>query len=214
MNILVLYLPLPMYWAVYVQQGSRWVFQAARMNGDIGFYTIKPDQMIIFNSIMGIFMVPVCDYILHPLLAKVELKTDLHRMAIGLLLAAAALTISAFVEIEIQKNFIGILWLLPQFLILALSENFLYISNISFAYTEAPASMKSAMQAFAFITIALGNLLVALISGSKIFSSPSTELFFFSGVLFVDQIIFVFLARRYAKRKEMTKEARLQSLIN
>jgi hypothetical protein len=36
MNILVLYLPLPVYWAVYMQQGSRWVLQAAKMNGDIG----------------------------------------------------------------------------------------------------------------------------------------------------------------------------------
>jgi len=200
-NILVLYLPFPIYWAVYTQQGSRWVFQAARMNGDLGFYTIKPDQMIILNSIMGVLMIPICDNILYPLLAKIGLKTYLQKMTVGGLLAVVAFVLSAFVEMEIQSNFISIFWLLPQYLILALGENFLYISNLAFAYEEAPASMKSALQAFTFLTIALGNVIVALISGTKMFQSQAAELFFFAGILFIDQIIFGFLALMYSKNK-------------
>lgn len=148
LNVLVLYLPLPIYWAVYVQQGSRWVFQAKRMDGDFGYFSIKPDQMIVFNSILGIAMIPVCDYLLYPLLARVGLKTYLHKMTIGGLLAAIAFIFSGFIEIKIQSSFINILWLLPQYSMLALSENFLYIANVSFAYAESPPSMKSAMQAF------------------------------------------------------------------
>lgn len=45
LNVLVLYLPLPFFWALFDQQGSRWTFQATRMDGDVGFYVIKPDQM-------------------------------------------------------------------------------------------------------------------------------------------------------------------------
>ncbi|XP_078741948.1 solute carrier family 15 member 2-like, partial [Lampetra fluviatilis] len=33
-KVLFLYLPLPMFWALYDQQGSRWTFQATRMDGD------------------------------------------------------------------------------------------------------------------------------------------------------------------------------------
>lgn len=199
-NILVLYIPMPIYWAVYMQQGSRWIFQAARMNGDVGFYTIKPDQVIVMNSVMGILMVPVCDYVLFPLLAKIRLNSNLQKMTIGGMLAAISFVISAFVEIEIEKNFISIFWLLPQYSALALSENFNYIANLSFAYSEAPASMKSAMQGFMFITIALGNLIVALISGTRVFQSLPAELFFFAGILFVDQIIFAVLASKYKLR--------------
>ncbi|CRL01737.1 CLUMA_CG014953, isoform A [Clunio marinus] len=196
-NILILYIPLPIYWAIYVQQASRWVFQATRMDGNIGFYTINADQMIVFNSLLGVLMVPVCDYILYPLLAKVKLKTYLQKMTVGGFIAVAAFAVSAFMEIIIEKNFIHILWLLPQYLLLALSENFLYIANVSFAYSEAPQNMKSVMQAFIFLTIAFGNLIVALISGTKIFESPALELFFFSGTLFVNQIIFGILAYKY-----------------
>lgn len=148
LNVLVLYLPLPIYWAVYVQQGSRWVFQAKRMDGDFGFFSIKPDQMIVFNSILGIAMIPVCDYLLYPLLARVGIKSFLQKMTIGGLLAAIAFIFSGFIEIQIQNSFVNILWLLPQYLMLALSENFLYIANVNFAYAESPQSMKSAMQAF------------------------------------------------------------------
>lgn len=201
-NILVLYLPLPIYWAVYSQQSSRWVFQAARMDGDIGFYTIKPDQMIIFNSLLGILMIPICDRVLYPLIAKIGLKTNLHKMTIGGLLAVVAFAISGFVELEISKNFLSVFWLLPQYLVLAMSENFLYIANLSFAYAEAPASMKSALQAFTFLTIALGNAIIALISGINIFQSKASELFFFAGILLVDQIIFAFLASMYSTAKK------------
>lgn len=208
-NILVLFLPLPIYWAVYVQQGSRWVFQATRMNGDIGFYTVKPDQMIIFNSIAGISMIPVCNYILYPLTTKIGLGSNLHRMTIGGMLAVVAFVMSGFVEIEIGQRYISIFWLLPQYLTLALGENFLYIANLTFAYKEAPPSMKSAMQAFAFITIALGNAIVSIISGTRIFQSQSAELFFFAGILFIDQIVFAYLASKYKYREDEPKAENL-----
>lgn len=93
-------------------------------------------------------MIPVCNYVLYPLLAKVGLKTYLHKMAIGGTLAAVSFIISGFLEIKIQSETINMLWLIPQYLVLATGENFLYIALIAFAYAEAPPSMKSAMQAF------------------------------------------------------------------
>lgn len=47
------------------------------------------------------------------------------------------------------------------------------------------------------VTIAIGNGIVSLISGSKIFESQSTELFFFAAVLIVNQVIFACLASKY-----------------
>lgn len=211
-NILKLYLPLPIYWAVYTQQGSRWIFQATRMNGDLGFYTIKPDQMIIFNSLMGICAIPVCNYVIYPALAKIGIKTYLHKMTLGGFLAAAAFVISAFVQIQIADNFISIFWLVPQYLVLAISENFVYIANVSFAYAEAPPSMKSVMQAFIFLTIAIGDAIVAIISGTRIFESRTVELFFFAGVLCINQVVFGILAYRYerSKKKSVKEKASIE----
>lgn len=200
----MLYTPLPIFWAAYMQQGSRWIFQATKMNGDIGFYTITPDQMIALNPAFVIITLPICNYFIYPLLSKFHIKTFLQKMTIGGMLAVVAFIIAAFVENEIEKNFISIFWLTPQFMLLALSENFLFVSHLSFAYTEAPQSMKSVMTSFVFVVIAIGNLFVVLISGMKIFESQSIEFLFFAGVLFISMIIFGVLAYRYKAASQQT----------
>lgn len=196
-SILRLYLPLPIYWAVYMQQGSRWIFQATRMNGNLGFYTVTPDQMIVLNPVFAIITLPICNYIIYPLLAKLKIKTLLQKMTIGGMLAVVAFIIAAFIEEEIDKDHISIFWLTPQYLVLALSENFLFVSHLSFAYTEAPVSMKSVMTSLVFVVIAIGNLIVVLISGMKLFESQAMEFFFFAGILFIFMIIFGVLAYWY-----------------
>lgn len=196
-RILKLYIPLPIFWAVYMQQGSRWIFQATRMNGDIGFYTIAADQMFALNPAFVIISLPICNYLIYPLLLKIKIKSLLQKMTIGGMLAVVASIIAAFVERRIEKEFINILWLVPQFLLLAFSENFLFVSHLSFAYTEAPQRMKSVMTSFVFVVIAIGNLIVVFISGTKMFESQAIEFLFFAGILFIAMIFFGLLAYQY-----------------
>ena len=47
------------------------------------------------------------------------------------------------------------------------------------------------------MTVAFGNLIVVIIAGAKFFSSQTLEFFLFAGLMFVDMIAFMFLARRY-----------------
>lgn len=35
-KVLFMFLPLPVFWTLFDQQGSRWVLQAGQMNGDAG----------------------------------------------------------------------------------------------------------------------------------------------------------------------------------
>jgi dipeptide/tripeptide permease len=197
LNIIVLYLPLPIYWAVYMMQGSRWIFQATRMNNDIGFYKFQPDQIIVLNPLFIILTLPVCDYVLFPLLKKMKLGSLLQKMTIGGLLGVVATSISVFVEMKIQSSSISILSLIPQYLIFAISDNFLFVSQLNFVYTEASPSMKSVMMSTTYVVMAIGNLIVVLVSGMKIFKSQANELIFFAAVLFVAMIVFAFLASRY-----------------
>jgi solute carrier family 15 oligopeptide transporter 1 len=40
------------------------------MNGDIGFYTIKPDQMPSINPLLIIIMIPLFESVIYPLFKK------------------------------------------------------------------------------------------------------------------------------------------------
>ncbi|CAH1284894.1 unnamed protein product [Diabrotica balteata] len=105
LHVLVLFLPLPIFWALYDQQGSGWTLMAVRMDGNIGFYTILPDHMQIVNPLLILAFIPLFTYYVYPLLGKCNLlKTSLQRIACGGLLAAVAFAVSAFVMIAIEKN--------------------------------------------------------------------------------------------------------------
>ncbi|XP_041637847.1 solute carrier family 15 member 1-like [Cheilinus undulatus] len=109
LKVLFLYIPLPMFWALFDQQGSRWTLQATTMNGDFGLLTIQPDQMQTVNPILILVLVPIMDSIIYPLIAKCNLNfTPLKRMTVGMFLAALAFIAAALVQIQIDKT-------LPQF---------------------------------------------------------------------------------------------------
>eukprot|EP00092_Neocalanus_flemingeri_P064379 GFUD01078125.1.p1 GENE.GFUD01078125.1~~GFUD01078125.1.p1 ORF type:complete len:713 (-),score=207.39 GFUD01078125.1:317-2455(-) len=107
LRVLVLYLPLPVWWALFDQTGSRWTFQATRMNGVVGGAgTIKPDQMQVINPLLILFLLPLFDKILYPAFAKFNmLQMPLQRMTAGGILTAASFFISGFLELEMMKTY-------------------------------------------------------------------------------------------------------------
>ncbi|NXB45535.1 S15A1 protein, partial [Leucopsar rothschildi] len=105
LRVLFLYIPLPMFWAVFDQQGSRWTLQATAMNGDFGFQ-IQPDQMQIVNPILIVIMVPVVDSLVYPLIKKCKLNfTPLKKMTVGMFLGSLAFVAAALVQVQIDKTY-------------------------------------------------------------------------------------------------------------
>lgn len=47
------------------------------------------------------------------------------------------------------------------------------------------------------LTVAFGNLIVVIIAGAKFFESQVFEFFLFAGLMFIDMIVFMWLAKRY-----------------
>ena len=70
LRVLVIFIPLPVFWALFDQTGSRWTFQATRMNGSLGTGTIKPDQMQVVNPLMILILIPIFDRFIYPQFAK------------------------------------------------------------------------------------------------------------------------------------------------
>jgi solute carrier family 15 (oligopeptide transporter), member 1 len=114
MSVLYMFLPIPIFWALFDQQSSRWVFQAERMNGKVGSYEIKADQMQIFNSVFILILLPITEKWIYPRMPNVK---QLHRMALGMLLAALAYVVAGLLEMAIDRtgvDQINILWQIPQ----------------------------------------------------------------------------------------------------
>ncbi|XP_051876961.1 solute carrier family 15 member 2 [Pristis pectinata] len=104
-RVLFLYLPLPMFWALFDQMGSRWTLQATRMNADFSGFIIQPDQMQTINAILIVIFIPIFDMGVYPLFAKCKLKlTPLRRMTVGMVLAGLAFIAAAIVELQVQNT--------------------------------------------------------------------------------------------------------------
>lgn len=197
LKVILISLPVPVFWACLMQQRSRWIFQATKMNGDIGFYTIKPDQMIVFNSLLAISMIPFLDKFIYPLFEKIGIKTMLQRLIFGGCLIVVAVILSVVIEFEIKNNYISILWQLPQFVFISIAEILTYLSHLNFAYKEAPTNMKSVMMCLLYLSMALGDLIVAIVSGSGLFETQAIEFAFFAALMSVNLVILSYLANNY-----------------
>lgn len=106
LRVLVLYIPLPMFWALFDQQGSRWTLQATRMNMAFGdAFSIKPDQMQMLNALLILVFVPIFDLLIYPLVGLCRIKiTPLRKMATGMIFAALAFGAATLVEINVVKT--------------------------------------------------------------------------------------------------------------
>lgn len=106
LRVFVIFIPLPVFWALFDQTGSRWTFQATRMNGVLGSTTIKPDQMQVINPILVLILIPLFDRVIYPTFAKFGLLVKpLQRMTAGGFLTAASFFVSGFLELEMAKTY-------------------------------------------------------------------------------------------------------------
>lgn len=122
---LVLYLPLPIFWTLFSLPSSRWIFQAKYMNGDIGYYIIRPDQIPMLGSILLLVMIPLFDTVVYPVLRKFGIRRPLQKMVIGGVLTAISFVLTAIVQFQIEaspKNTVHMLWQLPQYFCLTAGE--------------------------------------------------------------------------------------------
>ncbi|XP_070134774.1 peptide transporter family 1 isoform X2 [Drosophila bipectinata] len=402
MRVLFLYLPLPVFWALFDQQGSRWTFQATRMDGDMGSWNIKPDQLQVLNPLLILLFIPLYDVAFYPALRLVGIRRPLQKLTMGGILAGIAFIISGVVELNLEKtypdlptsqyvqlrvfntqpcdytftsnlegaqsfvvnatdvhtikdlyvgnsfnldyaltttnpdctsynaqpvkeltqktawslflnpqnatadpfweadfvdkpsesyplirvlanipptervvwlsnkgeeaynklanetlltrmnsgdytiivneivvttlhvhtggvytlmlwkeasgryafklleiterNSMSILWLIPQYVVMTLGEVMFSVTGLEFSYAQAPPSMKSVLQACWLLTVAFGNVIVVIIAEAALFDSQADEFFLFAGLMFVDMLIFMFMAYRYQPNNPIKDE--------
>ncbi|XP_032597165.1 peptide transporter family 1 [Drosophila grimshawi] len=407
MRVLFLYLPLPVFWALFDQQGSRWTFQATRMDGNMGSWDLKPDQLQVLNPLLILAFIPLYDLAFYPALSLIGIRRPLQKLTMGGILAGIAFIISGIVELNLEKtypalpygqnaqlrvfnsdncvynfatnidglasfkvepysaytkkdvyvpgsfdlkysisttdpacksyaeqthtltdkkawslflngrndtnavfwetdfvnkpsegyplvrnignvqqyreivwssksgryefnanetkllkvsssdydvsidnyslgkvsvrtggvytllvnelpnggyaklelievtepNSMNMLWLIPQYVVMTLGEVMFSVTGLEFSYAQAPASMKSVLQACWLLTVAFGNVIVVIIAEAALFESQASEFFLFAGLMFVDMLVFMFMAYNY-KPNDPNKPEEIEPLTN
>lgn len=75
------------------------------MDGDLGFYTIKPDQMQVINPLLILVFIPLYEVIFYPLLNLIGIRRPLQKITLGGILAGVAFLCSMIVEINLEKTY-------------------------------------------------------------------------------------------------------------
>ena len=204
----------PILWLCHSQVITNMISQAGQMNT----YGVPNDIWMNLNPISVIVFLPLVQKLLYPFLRKCNVRFgSISRITTGLVLEAAALGYAAIVQRliydsppcysaplkcpaspdGIKPNDISVLVQVPVYLIDGIAEIFFDVTSQEYAYTHAPSSMKSLIQAILVLTSALGAALgIAL---SPFYTNPQI-LWLYTGlaaVMFATAVVFYICFRRY-----------------
>lgn len=158
------------FWAVWDQNLSEWVIQAAKMNRtvNLGFTTITmlPGQVQTFNPIFLLIFIPMFNYWIYPFFDRIGLKTTpLRRIGAGLVLTALSFVVIALIQSNIDHGGTpSIWWQVFAYVVLSAAEVLVSITGLEYAYTHAPKSMKSTMTAIWLLVVSVGNLFTGAVN--------------------------------------------------
>ncbi len=208
-----IYLFIAVFWALFEQIGSSWVLQAQKMDRVIWGVDVLPSQIQAANPLLIMFLVPLFTYIIYPALNKILNLTALKKIAIGLFLTVIAFAIPAWIQNQLDQGLTPhISWQLLAYLFLTAAEVMVSITCLEFSYTQAPKSMKSFIMALFFMSVALGNLFTSAVNffilnddgSSKL--SGSEYFWFFTTLMLITAILFVFVSKNYQEKTYLHDE--------
>lgn len=98
-----MFTPFPVFFALYDQTGSAWIFQASRMDGNLGSYTILPDQWFLVDSVLHTMFIPIVRFGMYPIMNKCSvLKKPLPKIISGGIILLISYVISACVALKLE----------------------------------------------------------------------------------------------------------------
>lgn len=217
-KLVIIYLFVIMFWALFYQSQSAWVLQAEHMNLRWLGFTWLPEQPQAINPFLIMVMIPLFAYVIYPAIDKIFPLTALRKIAIGLFLAALSFVVSAWIEMQIlagAKPSIG--WQAFAYVILTAAEIMVSITCLEFSYTQAPKRMKSFIQAIFLMSISAGNTFTAVVNwvienedGTRKLPGASYYWFFVIAML-ATALLFIPVARRYKVQDYIQDEAVAES---
>ncbi len=155
------YLFVAVFWALFDQTGSTWIFQSQNMDRSFLGFNWLPSQIQSLNSVFVLSFIPIFSYFIYPFVQKFWPLSPLRKMGVGFVLMTTSFVLVSFIQEWIDagdRPNIG--WQISAFALLTASEILISIVALEFAYTQAPRKMKSFIMCFYLAAVAVGNLLV------------------------------------------------------
>ena len=215
LRVLVVFALVTPFWSLFDQKASTWILQGERMALPGWGWFKSGSQMQALNPAMVMLLVPFNNAVLFPLLRRAGVVvTPLRRMGAGIAIAALAWVAVAVLELWVEAAAsrgltVPVLWQAGPYLLLTLGEVLVSATGLEFAYSQAPAKMKSVVTAFFQLAVTVGNLWVLLVNVSvkspwvtsaieaRGWSVTTSQMFFFAAFAFAAAAAFGLYARRF-----------------
>ncbi len=206
-----IYIFIAVFWALFDQTGSSWILQAQKMDRMVFSFELLPSQIQAANPLLIMLLVPLFSSVIYPFLSRFFVLTALKKMTIGLFLMVVAFAIPAYIQMQLDHGLTPhITWQLFAYLLLTSAEVMVSITCLEFSYTQAPKTMKSFVMAFYFLSVAIGNLFTSAVNFFIQNNDGSSKLagadyfWFFTGLMFIAAVLFLFVSHRYKEHKACT----------
>ncbi|KAJ1258805.1 hypothetical protein BS78_10G102900 [Paspalum vaginatum] len=154
LGLLPIWAVLLVFALIFQQPMTFFTKQGMLMYHRIGVFVVPPAMLQSSITVTIILLVPMYDKVIVPLINTVTGGTDgitvLQRIGVGMVLSSVAMVIAALVEswrLRVASGGgggrLGIFWLLPQYVLLGVSDVFTVVGMQEFFYTQVPASMRT-----------------------------------------------------------------------
>ncbi|MFC7339491.1 POT family MFS transporter [Haloferula chungangensis] len=162
LRIAPLYLFVAIFWALFDQTGSTWIFQSQDMDRRFLGMDWLPSQIQSINSVFVLTFIPLFAYVVYPAISRIWTLTPLRKISLGLFIMATSFALIALIQQWIDDGQRpNISWQILAYALLTISEVMVSIVALEFAYTQSPRTMKSTVMCFYLLAVALGNQIVA-----------------------------------------------------
>jgi len=174
-QLTVLFLFVAVFWSLFDQTGSSWIFQAQDMDRRLFGVTWLASQIQSINSLFILIFIPLFTFVLYPAVDRVWKFTPLRKIGSGLALMVVAFTLSSLIQVWIESGQRpNIAWQILAYALLTAAEVLVSITALEFAYTQAPRKMKSVVMSLYMFSVAIGNFLTAGVN--QVIQIPAIEI--------------------------------------
>jgi len=199
LRIALVFLPVPMFWALFNQTSSTWVLQGSKMTP---FHMLNGETMQGSGAVLVMIWAPLLTLVLYPMAQRLGWRpTTLRRMTAGMFLGAVSFLISGLMQAQMDHGqSLSILWQLAPYVVLEAGEVLVSATQMEFAFAQAPARLKSVVMSLYLITIAAGHFLVAVITQLNqhfVKATGASQFYFYGALMTVVAVVFAFCSARY-----------------
>jgi POT family proton-dependent oligopeptide transporter len=197
-RIMGVFAAVTLFWAVWDQKGSSWVFQARRL--DLTFFgrQLSAAQLQALNPALVLVLVPLLNWVVYPALERRGVALPpLRKMAWGMFVTVLSFVAAAILQMAVDAGLTPhAVWQLPQYVLLTVGEVLVSVTGLEFSYTQAPRAMRSTIMSIWFLTVFLGNLLTALVT-ELVPLQGAAYFWLFAALMLAAALVFREVAARY-----------------